>query len=61
MEEEPVYKVGAASIFHSVAVQVPPIVCDKCGTQTAEFKEDYDKYEIYQCTCCNAQRWIAVR
>lgn len=60
------YKTDSASLFHAAAAQVPPIPCQngrclQCGKLTAEFSRDYDKYEIYKCTCCHIERWIAVR
>ena len=55
------YKSGDAALFQAIAAKVPPIFCEVCGEDSAEFVEDYDKYEIYKCCICGTQHWIAVR
>jgi len=57
------YLSGNAALFHALAVipQIEPIPCKFCETRTAEFYCDLDIFEIYLCTRCDNERWIAVR
>ena len=55
------YQAGNAAIFHALATHVAPIFCEVCGEDSAEFVEDYDKFEVYKCHTCNTEHWIAVR
>jgi len=64
MEEQAEYKVGQASLFHAIAVEVQPIWrwCPVCWDRTNfDFLKDDGLDEVYRCENCNHIHRIRVR